>query len=248
MSNGFSSEHVAVDRIRNRALPSCLTQRHALFTYKEIFGGQSRTVGNYAGQLALRPENFVYLNAIDATRLGLSDGNVVRLEGPNATGIFDVGPNQREARVEGRLKVIQGLRPGAVAVSSHFGHWAYGARDVEIDNVVIRGEAARGKGLVPNPVMAVDGYLKDVTLMDPIAGDAAFTGSRVRLVKIAEGDSSGMPRPGFMNEGPSMALHELDDAAFAAWLRDESLRVARGESGAAELQLAIVAHRGTRKA
>ncbi len=159
-----------------------------LFTYKEIWGGQSRTVGNYAGQSALMPENFVYLNSVDAQRLSLVDGNIVRMTAPNFTGEFAVGPGHISL-VQGKLKVIQGIRPGAVTVSWHYGHWAYGARDVEIDGHRIPGESARGKGLVPNPAMAVDAYLKDVCLTDPIAGDAVYSGSRIKLVKVAQGES-----------------------------------------------------------
>lgn len=166
-----------------------------LFTYKEIIGGQSRTVGNYAGQLAVMPENFIYLNAQDADRLGLKDGNIARVVSADSNGEFVVGPGQT-AQVQGRVKVIQGIRPGSVAVSWHYGHWAYGARDVIIDGQRIPGEPARGKGLVPNPTMAVDKYLKDLTLTDPIAGDSVFSGTRIKLTKVGDGDSSGMPATG----------------------------------------------------
>jgi anaerobic selenocysteine-containing dehydrogenase len=156
----------------------------ALITYKEVYGGQSRTSGNYAAQMAIMPENFVYLNGIDAQRLGLVDGDTVRVESPGFKGSFDLGPGQGPSKVAGKVRVVQGLRPGVVSISYHYGHWAYGARDIEIDGQRIPGEQARGKGLVPNAPMAIDGYLKDVCLTDPIAGDSAFSGSRIRLVKI----------------------------------------------------------------
>jgi anaerobic selenocysteine-containing dehydrogenase len=157
-----------------------------LFTYKDIFGGQSRTVGNYVGQMALMPENFVYLNALDARRLGLANFDTVRLLSPAFSGTFEIAPGETVA-VEGKVKVIQGLRPGSVAISWSFGHWAYGARDMTVNGQVVKGEAARTKGLVPNPAMGVDGYLKDVCLTDPIAGDAAYSGTRIKLVKIKSG-------------------------------------------------------------
>ncbi len=156
-----------------------------LITYKEIHGTESRTIGNYAAQMAIMPENFVNLNKIDAQRLGLVDGDTVRVESPGFKGSFDLGPGQAPSKMEGKVRVTQGLRPGVVSISFHYGHWAYGARDLEIDGQRIPGEPARGKGLAPNAAMAVDGYLKDVCLTDPIAGDSAFTGSRVKLVKIA---------------------------------------------------------------
>ena len=157
----------------------------ALITYKEIHGCESRTIGNYAAQMAIMPENFVNLSKIDAQRLGLVDGDTVRVEGAGFKGIFELGPGQAPSKVEGKVRVVQGLRPGVVSISFHYGHWAYGAREVEIDGQRIPGERARSKGLAPNAAMAVDGYLKDVCLTDPIAGDSAFTGTRIKLVKIA---------------------------------------------------------------
>ncbi|MCX5888561.1 MAG: molybdopterin-dependent oxidoreductase [Deltaproteobacteria bacterium] len=157
----------------------------ALITYKEIHGCESRTIGNYAAQMAIMPENFVNLNEIDAKRLGLVDGDTVRVETAGFKGSFELGPGQAPSKVEGKVHVFQGLRPGVVSVSFHYGHWAYGSRDVEIDGQRISGEPRRGRGLAPNAAMAVDGYLKDVCLTDPIAGDSAFTGTRVKLVKIA---------------------------------------------------------------
>lgn len=155
-----------------------------LVTYKEISGTQSRTMGNYAGQMALMPENFVYLNAVDARRLSLVNDDVVQLRSSSFGGTFSLG-NGESQHVEGKVNVIQGLRPGAVAVAWSYGHWAYGARPIEIDGVTIKGEAARGRGLGTNPVLAVDSYLKDLCLTDPIAGDSAFGGTKVKLVKVA---------------------------------------------------------------
>ncbi|SNS19662.1 Molydopterin dinucleotide binding domain-containing protein [Humidesulfovibrio mexicanus] len=172
-----------------------------MITYKDIHGGQSRTSGNYAGHLAIMPENFVFLNELDASRLKLTDGDVVRLESPGFGGSFEIGSGQAPARVEGKLRVTQGLRPGVVSVSWHYGHWAYGARDVEIDGQRIPGEPVRGKGLVTNAASAVDGYLKDVCLTDPIAGDSAFTGSRVKLVKVASSKGPRAPLAGWVPAG-----------------------------------------------
>ncbi|MHB9145131.1 MAG: molybdopterin-dependent oxidoreductase [Symbiobacteriia bacterium] len=156
-----------------------------LFTFKEIFGGQSRTVSNYAAQLALLPENFVLMSKEDAKQLGLHEGDLVRITSDGFDGGFDLG-NGQKSFVEGKVKPIAGMRPGAVAASWSYGHWAYGARDVVIDGELIKGEAKRGKGLVPNPAMGVDHYLKDIAMIDPIAGDAVFSGTRVKLVKVAD--------------------------------------------------------------
>jgi tetrathionate reductase subunit A len=216
----------------------------ALLTYKEIFGGQSRTAGNYIGQMALMPENFVYINAQDARRLDLQDGDVVRVASPGFDGEFEVGPGGQTSAVEGKVRAIQGIRPGSVAVSWHYGHWAYGARDVEIDGEVIKGEAARGRGLVANPAVLVDGYLKDVCLTDPIAGDSVFNGVNVKLTLVAKASRAGfprfsIPRSGHMNEGPRSNLAKPDDADHAAWAAQAALEVTRGQRRAEDLQAEV---------
>ena len=172
-----------------------------LITYKDIQGTQSRTPGNYVAQLAISPENFVFLNGADATRLKLVDGDLVRLESASFAGTIELGPGQAPSVVQGKLRVTQGMRPGVVGISFHFGHWAYGSRAVEIDGQRIPGEPARGTGLAANPAMAVDGYLKDVCLTDPIAGDSAFTGTRVKLVKVANAKPSTTPASAWVPVG-----------------------------------------------
>ncbi|RME90071.1 MAG: molybdopterin oxidoreductase, partial [Candidatus Hydrogenedentota bacterium] len=46
-----------------------------LNTYKEVFGGHSRTISNYWTQLSIKPENRIKINKVDADRLGLEDGD-----------------------------------------------------------------------------------------------------------------------------------------------------------------------------
>lgn len=48
----------------------------------------------------------------------------------------------------------------------------------------ILGEPRRGTGLQTNGAMRADEYLKNVTLMDPIGGSAAFFDTRVGLLQI----------------------------------------------------------------
>jgi tetrathionate reductase subunit A len=227
--------------LNGREVPAAPEYDLTLFTYKEIFGGQSRTAGNYAGQQALMPENFVYLNKADAERLYLKDGDVVRVVSPTFNGEFEVVPGTT-ARVAGKVKAVSGLRPGTVAISWHYGHWAYGASDVEIDGQRSPGDRTRGRGLVPNPAMPTDAYLKDVCLTDPIAGDSVYNGTQVKLVKVAEGGTAGMPRAGYLSEGPRMNLTQPDDTAYADWLAGEALKVAQGKRRAEDLQAEMARH------
>ncbi len=155
-----------------------------LITFKEIQGGQSRTLpGNYWLSATI-PENAVIIGAQTAEKLGLRDGQRVRLVSPsNPEGVWDLRNGQR-VPMEGTLKVVQGLRPGVVAVSWHFGHWAYGANDVVIDGVTVPGDARRRRGLCPNAAMAVDPVLKNVCLEDLIGGSVSFYDSDIELVAV----------------------------------------------------------------
>ena len=155
-----------------------------LFTFKEIQGGQSRTIGNYWSQLNVTNENYILMNKVDADRLGLKDGDLARLISPtNPKGEW-VLPNNENIPVAGKVKVIQGIRPGTVAVSWHWGHWAYGARDFVVDNKVVKGDPSRGTGLCPNAVMIDDPVMKNATLSDPIGGSASYYDTRVNVIKL----------------------------------------------------------------
>ncbi len=154
-----------------------------LITYREIFHTKSRTISNY-WLLALAPENYVLMNAQDAARLGLRDGDRVRITSPtNPEGVWDLGNGQKRPMI-GKVKVVQGIRPGVIAFSLGHGHWAYGASDVVIDGVVIRGDPRRATGIHANAAMRVDPYLKNTCLVDPVGGSAVFYDSRVKVEKV----------------------------------------------------------------
>ena len=154
-----------------------------LFTFKHIYGGQSRTVGNYWAQLGVASENFVLMNKADADKLGLKEGDLVKLVSPtNPEGLWKL-PNGETKPVAGKVKPIQGIRPGTVAASWHFGHWAYGASDFVIDGETVKGDPRRATGLCPNAVMYEDPVLKNVSLTDPIGGSASFYDTPVNVVR-----------------------------------------------------------------
>jgi len=154
-----------------------------LITYKEVTGGQSRTHGAYWLQTML-PENFVLLNSVDARRLGLKTGDTVALTSNSLpTGQFELGDG-RTYRVTGKVKVIEGLRPGVVAVSWSYGHWAYGSNDVVVDGKVVKGDKRRSTGTVTNALLTIDPVVGDVCLTDPIGGSASFYDTFVTINKI----------------------------------------------------------------
>jgi tetrathionate reductase subunit A len=82
------------------------------------------------------------------------------------------------------VRVTEGVRPGVVAVSHHFGHWAYGASDVVVDGERIRGDARRGRGIAVNALMRLDDHLRTSALTDPIGGSVSFSDTRVDLRRV----------------------------------------------------------------
>jgi len=153
-----------------------------LITYKDIVGGQSRTIGNYWAQGRELQENYILMNSRDAKKLGLKDGAEAKiLSASNANGMWNVGFGQ-DRPVAGKVKVVEGIRPGVVAVSWHNGHWAYGAGNVKVDGKMVKGDKRRGKGLCPNAAMRIDPALGDMCLTDPIGASSSFFDTKVKVV------------------------------------------------------------------
>lgn len=154
-----------------------------LITYKTITQTKSRTIGNYwLG--AILPEGFVEVAAADAKRMGLKDGDLVKVaSASNPDGVWDFA-NGRTRPMVGSVKVREGMRPGVVAFPLGFGHWANGAGDVVIDGVKIPGDPRRSRGIHANAAMRVDPVLKNTGLTDTVGGSAVFYQSRVKLIKV----------------------------------------------------------------
>lgn len=155
-----------------------------LITYKDIRGGQSRTLPNNYWLSASMPENYILMNTKTAKEMGLKEGDKVRVISPtNPDGVWDL-KNGEKVPIEGKVRIKEGIRPGVIAISWHFGHWAYGANDVEVDGVKVPGDEKRRAGLCPNAAMFVDPILKNVCLEDMIGGSSSFFDTHVKLVKI----------------------------------------------------------------
>lgn len=153
-------------------------------TFKEIFGGQSRTAPGNLWLAELLPHNGILINRVDAEKAGLRDGDRVRLtSATNSTGSFSLG-NGENRTIEGKIKVLEGMRPGVIAVSWHFGHWASGSRDVAIDGKVVKGDPSRSRGLCPNPILLEDTVIGNVCLTDPIGGSASFYDTHVKIIRV----------------------------------------------------------------
>jgi tetrathionate reductase subunit A len=154
-----------------------------LITYKAITQTKSRTVGNYWLQ-APYPENFVEVAAADAARLGLKSGDTVKVvSASNPDGIWDFGALGKKP-VIGKVKVLEGMRPGVTAFSLGHGHWAQGAGAWMIDGQNIAIDARRATGIHANACMRLDPVLKNTGLVDKVGGSAVFYQSQVKLVKM----------------------------------------------------------------
>jgi len=154
-----------------------------LITYKSITQTKSRTGGNYWLQ-ALNPENFFEISGFDANRLGVKDGDKVKVvSATNEEGTWNLGHGQIKPMI-GRVRTLEGIRPGVVAFSHGHGHWAYGAGEVVIDGVTVSADSRRATGVQANAAMRIDPVLKNTGLVDTVGGSAVFYQSQVRLIKV----------------------------------------------------------------
>jgi anaerobic selenocysteine-containing dehydrogenase len=153
-----------------------------LITYREIMQTKSRTPGNYWLK-ALLPENFLLMNSADADERGLSNDDEVHISSAsNPSGEWDFGETGKR-RIIGKVKVIEGMRPGVVAFALGFGHWAYGSQDISINGVTIQGDERRFEGFHANAAMRTDPVVSNTCLFDPVGGSAVFYDTQVKVVK-----------------------------------------------------------------
>jgi anaerobic selenocysteine-containing dehydrogenase len=156
----------------------------ALVTHRTIVHTKSRTIAD-PWLSALMPENGILLHPRDAERLGLKNGQPVRVvSATNEAGTWPLGEGRVKPMI-GKVILTQTVRPGVVSFALGFGHWATGAEDVTIDGHVIRGEARRGAGLHANAAMWIDPTLGNTCMVDPVGGSVSFYDSHVRLEPVA---------------------------------------------------------------
>jgi tetrathionate reductase subunit A len=150
---------------------------YRLITYKSVDQGQARTNVN-AWLMLRRPENTIDISASDAATLGIETGDRVRVSSAsNLVGII------------GRANVTQGIRPGVIGVSHHYGHWEQGARPYLVKSAsgswtTVQGDPTRGAGVNANLIMRLDQYNANTTLQDLVGGSACFFDTRVAVEKL----------------------------------------------------------------
>ncbi|HIH44143.1 MAG TPA: molybdopterin-dependent oxidoreductase [Candidatus Methanoperedenaceae archaeon] len=154
-----------------------------LITQRDIMQTKSRTNVNY-WMLAMLPENQIIIHEQDALRLGLKNGDLVKVVSPtNVEGEWDLQAAGKKP-MTGKVKVTQTISPGVATFVLGFGNWANGSRDVVIDGKTIKGDARRGAGVHANAAMLIDPYLKNTCLSDLAGGSAVFYDTKVKLVKV----------------------------------------------------------------
>ena len=155
-----------------------------LITHRVITQTKSRTIGNY-WLTPIMPENGILMNQADARRLGLQDGQQVKVvSSTNPDGVWDL-KNGRTKKIVGTLKLTQTIRPGVVSFALGFGHWATGAEDITIDGEVVKGDPRRAAGVHANAAMWTDPALRGNTcLIDPVGGSVSFYDTWVRVIAV----------------------------------------------------------------
>ena len=149
-----------------------------LSTYKQPIHTHSRTFAN-SWLVELMPESYADINPMDARRLGLKDGDWIRI----SSATYAKG-------VSGPIRIMPGVRPGVVTFPHCFGHWRYDSGSWTVDGKTYEGDPALATVSRFNPVMRLDPSLTDASgwgtcMEDPIGGSACYYDTRVKIEKIA---------------------------------------------------------------
>jgi anaerobic selenocysteine-containing dehydrogenase len=163
--------------------PEALRKGHdlAMITHRTISQCKSRTIAD-PWLTPIMPENGFLVNPEDAKRLGLKNGDLVKVvSASNPSGDWDLGAGNKKPMV-GKVIFTQTVRPGVTSFALGFGHWATGAADVTVDGHLIKGEPRRAAGVHANAAMWVDPALKNTCMLDPVGGSVSFYDTYVRLV------------------------------------------------------------------
>lgn len=155
----------------------------SMITHRDITQTKSRTISNY-WLSAVCPENFITINSTDAKKLDVGDGDKAKITSiNNPEGIWDLKNGTKKPMI-GKVKVIEGMRPGVIAFTLGHGHWAMGSSEVTIDGKKIKGDPRRSTGVHGNAAMRLDNHFKNTPLVDNVGGSVSFYDSKVKLVKL----------------------------------------------------------------
>ena len=141
-------------------------------TYHPAFHAQARTASS-GWLMDLTPDECVEINALDAQKIGIKHGDLVR-----------VYSSSHPDGVKGKAFVTEAMRPGIISIPHSLGHWEYGSKPFNLNGKPTPARKLVGRGCSANPVMMLDPHLKDVCLQDPIGGSSSFYDSYVAVEKV----------------------------------------------------------------
>jgi tetrathionate reductase subunit A len=146
-------------------------------THRQPIHSKSRTMSDPWLQ-ELLPDAFWEIGAIDAKKLGLIDGDMIKVISPTY-----------EKGITHKVRIMPGVRPGVVTAATAFGRWLYGSGEWYIDGKKYAGDPARNQGVHPNALFLLDDSIaaKDgwtTVLTDPVGGSMVYYYAPVKIEKI----------------------------------------------------------------
>ncbi|MCG9740274.1 tetrathionate reductase subunit TtrA [Shewanella insulae] len=122
---------------------------------------------------ALGETNYIHLHEDDAAKFDIKDGDKAQVLSPKGK------------HIEGIVQADKTVARNTIVVGMGYGHWCFGASDLEIDGQVIPGIPSRGTGICPNPFNIVDPSRKGASLYrDRTFGSTARHGVPVAIRKV----------------------------------------------------------------
>ncbi|MEJ2707460.1 MAG: molybdopterin dinucleotide binding domain-containing protein [Anaerolineales bacterium] len=120
----------------------------------------------------IHPSNGLVLHVDDARRLGIQEGDRLRITSPSYS-------------LEGVALVRRGIQPGVISIEHGYGRWGLGARSEQIGNKLWHASELRGAGLTINRLGISDPTRQGFsTLGDVVVGSNARQGVPVRVEKL----------------------------------------------------------------
>ncbi len=154
-----------------------------MVTQRDVRMTKSRTISHPYLTLHM-PENAIVIHTSDAKRLGLKEGQRVKVvSATNPEGTWDLGAGRKKPMI-GKVHVTETIRPGVMTFALGFGHWATGAADLVIDGVEVKADPKRTGGVHANAAMWRDPHLKNTCMLDKVSGSVSFYDTKVKLVRM----------------------------------------------------------------
>ena len=149
---------------------------YLLSSYKQPIHSKARTWAD-PWLVELMPIGYLDINPLDARRLGLQDGDWVRVW----SATYPDG-------IKAPIRIMPGVRLGVVSFPQPYGHWHYDAGNWTINGRTFHGDSHLITPVRLNALMRRDPQLTDsqgwgTCMVDPVGGGADYFSTRVALEK-----------------------------------------------------------------